>query len=194
MWYTRKGDTGSTKTLRQKPGVRISKSSCTTEALGSLDELNSFLGFLKVRALQLPMEVGGTPLAALIHGVQENLFIIQAELAGADKRITPEKVLALEKIIDAAEKKLPPVQSFCVSGGAPKGRWSAARELAALLDVARTIARRAERGAVAALEKKEATLSADTSAYLNRLSSLLYALVRFLHHNARVPEAAPSYK
>lgn len=201
MWYTRKGDSGSTKTLRQGPGVRISKSSCTTEALGALDELNSFLGFVKVRALQLPLEVGGKSLAELFHIVQENLFIAQAELAGADKRIVPEKVKTLEAIIDAAEKKLPPVKSFSITGGAvptgrqaPRGRWSAARELAALLDVARTIARRAERATVAAVEKKETALSAGTLAYLNRLSSLLYALVRFLNHGAGVPEAAPSYK
>lgn len=194
MWYTRKGDSGSTKTLRQGPGVRISKSSCATEALGALDELNSFLGFVKVRSLQLPLEVGGKPLAELFHSVQENLFIAQAELAGADKRIAPEKVRALETIIDAAEKKIPPVKSFSIGGGAPRGRWSAARELAALLDVARTIARRAERAAVAAVDKKEATLSTGTLAYLNRLSSFLYALVRFLNNGAGVPEAAPTYK
>lgn len=194
MWYTRKGDGGSTKTLRQSPGTRISKSSCTTEALGALDELNSFLGLLKVRALQLPLEVGGKPLAEIFHGVQENLFIAQAELAGADKRIAPEKVKALEAIIDSAEKKLPPVRSFFIGGGAPRGRWSAARELAALLDVSRTIARRAERAVVAVAEKKEAKLSEGTLAYLNRLSSFLYALVRFLNHGASVPEAAPSYK
>lgn len=194
MWYTRKGDGGSTKTLRQGPGVRISKSSCTTEALGALDELNSFLGFVKVRSLQLPLEVGGKPLAELFHSVQENLFIAQAELAGADKRIANEKVKALEAIIDAAEKKLPPVKSFFIAGGAPRGRWSAARELAAFLDIGRTIARRAERAVVAAVEKKEAKVSEGTLAYLNRLSSLLYALVRFLNHGAGVPEAAPSYR
>lgn len=194
MWYTRKGDGGSTKTLRQSQGVRISKSSCTTEALGALDELNSFLGFVKVRALQLPLEVGGKPLTELFHGVQENLFIAQAEIAGADKRIAPEKVKVLEAIIDAAEKKLPPVKSFFITGGAPRGRWSAARELAAFLDIGRTIARRAERAVVAVVEKKEVTLSEGTLTYLNRLSSLLYALVRFLNHGAGVPEAAPSYK
>ncbi|MDP3661314.1 MAG: cob(I)yrinic acid a,c-diamide adenosyltransferase [bacterium] len=194
MWYTRKGDSGFTKTLRQKPGVRISKSSCTTEALGALDELNSFLGLVKVRALQLPLEVGGKPLSELFHDIQENLFTAQAELAGADKRIGAEKVKALEVVIDAAEKKLPPVKSFFIGGGAPKGRWSTGRELSAFLDIARTIARRAERAVVAAVEKKEVSLSEGTLAYLNRLSSLLYALVRFLNHNAGVPEAAPSYK
>ena len=194
MWYTRKGDGGDTKTLREKSGARISKYSCTTEALGAIDELNSFLGLLKVQSLNLPFEVRGEPLPALFHAVQENLFITQAELAGADKRVVSEKVKEIEDIIGAIEKKLPPVKSFFICGGAPRGKFSTGRELATQIDVARAIARRAERRVIAGVEKKELKISAGTLAYLNRLSSLLYALVRFLNHNAGVPESAPSYK
>lgn len=194
MWYTRKGDGGSTKTLREKSGARISKSSCATEALGALDELNSFLGFVKVKALALPVEVGGTPLAEVLHEVQNNLFTAQAEVAGADKRLAAAKVKAVETLVDTLEKKVPKVSSFCIPGGVPKGRGSPARELAALLDSARALARRAERRVVLGVEKREIRISADTLAYLNRLSSLLYALVRFLHHRASVPESAPTYK
>ena len=194
MWYTRKGDKGDTKTLREKTGARISKSSCATEALGAVDELNSFLGLLKVQSLNLPFEVRGVSLPALFHAMQENLFIVQAELAGADKRVAPEKGKEIEDIIHSIEKKLPPVKSFFIGGGAPRGKFSAGRELAAHIDVARAIARRAERRVIAGVEKKELKISAGTLAYLNRLSSLLYALVRFLNHNAGVPEAAPSYK
>ncbi len=194
MWYTRKGDSGTTKTLRQGGSARILKSSCATEALGALDELNALIGLLKVKSLQLPFEVRGTSLPALLHAVQENLFIAQAELAGADKHIGAEKVKSLEEIIAAIEKKLPPVTSFCIPGGASSGKWSAGRELAAELDLARAVARRAERRAVAGIEKKEIKISVATLAYLNRLSSLLYALVRFLHHSASVPESAPTYR
>ena len=194
MWYTRKGDKGDTKTLREKTGARISKSSCATEALGAADELNSFLGLLKVQSLNLPFEVRGAPLPALFHVVQENLFTAQAEIAGADKRIGSEKVKDIETVIAGIEKKLPPVKSFCIPGGSTKGKYSTARELAALLDIARAISRRAERRVIAGIEKKELKISAGTLAYLNRLSSLLYALVRFLNHNVGVPEAAPSYK
>ena len=96
MWYTRKGDKGDTKTLREKSGTRISKSSCVTEALGAVDELNSFLGLLKVQSLNFPFEVRGAPLPALFHAVQENLFIAQAEIAGSDKHIGSEKVKDIE--------------------------------------------------------------------------------------------------
>lgn len=194
MWYTGKGDGGTTKTLRQGAGVRISKSSCATEALGALDELNSYLGILKVQALALPLEVKGQSLAALLHAVQENLFIVQAEVAGAEKKIGGAKVKEVEALVDALARKVPPVKSFCIQGGAPKGRVGAARALAAHLDFARALARRTERRVVAAVEQKEIRLSPDTLAYANRLSSLLYALVRFLHHNAGVSEAAPSYQ
>jgi len=195
MWYTRRGDNGTTKTLKEAKGVRVSKSSCQTEALGALDELNSFLGILKVRALSFPFEVKGENLASRIHSVQENLFIAQAEVAGAvDKKIVVSKTKGIEELIGALERKVPPVKSFCIHGGAPSGRTGAARELAAHLDFARALARRVERRVVSAKEKKEAKVSAETLAYLNRLSSLLYALVRYLHHNAGVPEAAPTYK
>lgn len=195
MWYTKKGDGGTTKTLNEAKGARISKSSCQTEALGALDELNSFLGILKVKALSFPLEVKGENLVARIHSVQENLFIAQAEVAGAvDKKIAAYKTKGIEELIGALERKVPPVKSFCIPGGAFSGRTGAARELAAHLDFARALARRAERRVVAAKEKKEAKVSAETLAYLNRLSSLLYAFVRYLHHNAGVPEAAPTYK
>lgn len=194
MWYTRKGDGGDTKTLRESKGARISKSSCATEALGALDELNSFLGVVKVKALALPLEAGGKTLADILHDAQNHLFTAQAEAAGADKRLAGAKVKELEMLVDALEKKVPKVSSFCVPGGAPKGKWSAARELAALLDFARALARRAERRVVVGVEKREIRVSPDTLAYLNRLSSLLYALVRFLHHRAGVPESAPTYR
>jgi cob(I)alamin adenosyltransferase len=195
MWYSGKGDSGTTKTLRQKSGARVSKSSCQTEALGALDELNSFLGILKARALSFPLDVKGENLAARLHSIQENLFIAQAEVAGAkDKKIILAKTKEVEELIGALEKKVPAIKSFCIPGGAPSGRTGAARELAANLDYARALARRVERRVLAAVEKKETKTSAETLAYLNRLSSFLYALVRYLHHNAGVPESAPSYK
>lgn len=194
MWYTRKGDGGDTKTLREGKGARISKSSCATEALGALDELNSFLGVVKVRSLALPLEAGGKTLVDILHDAQNNLFTAQAEAAGADNRLAETKIKELETLIDTIEKKVPKVSSFYIPGGTPKGKWSAARELAALLDFARALARRTERRVVAGVEKREIRISPDTLTYLNRLSSLLYALVRFLHHRASVPESAPTYR
>ena len=105
MLYTRKGDTGTTKTFGCDQ--RVSKSSSIAEALGSLDEINSFLGLLKIKA--------GGDVAEKIGQIQQDLFIIQAELAGAPKTISPEKIKWLEEIIDGIEKILPPIKTFLIS-------------------------------------------------------------------------------
>ena len=188
MLYTRKGDGGTTKTLYCNQ--RLSKSSAIAEALGAVDELNSLLGFVKTECQGETLPVKGESLkqglTLVLNQVQQNLFIVQAELAGAsDKTITPEKVTALEKIIDEIEQKLPPIKTFFVSGGTP---------LAALCDFARTVARRAERRVVAAREEKLVTPSDVTMAYLNRLSSLLYALARLVNHEAGIKEEPPTYR
>ena len=73
MLYTRKGDSGTTKTFGCDQ--RISKSSIIAEALGSLDEINSFLGLCKVKSDDEQKKI--------IHNIQKNLFIVQAELAGS---------------------------------------------------------------------------------------------------------------
>ncbi|PIQ91550.1 MAG: ATP:cob(I)alamin adenosyltransferase [Parcubacteria group bacterium CG11_big_fil_rev_8_21_14_0_20_39_22] len=179
--FTGRGDDGTTKTFgKDKP--RIKKDSWQTEALGACDELNSFLGICKVKARHL--NVCGLKASGLVHMVQESLFIIQAELAGADKSIDPEKVKNMETIINAIEKKMPPIKSFFISGGT---------DLASHFDVARTLARKAERRIIGAVEAGEVSISDGTKSYINRLSSLLYALARFANFDAGVGEKAPSY-
>lgn len=184
MLYTRKGDRGTTKTFDAKPGERISKSSCNTEALGSVDEINSFLGLVKVRSTDLRFKIKDLSLEEVVHQVQENLFIVQAELAGAPKSITKEKVLELETLTDAIEKILPPIKTFFISGGT---------ELAALFDIARTLTRRSERRVVALHESGERQIRDETLAYLNRLSSLMYAMARLSNHQLSIKEQAPRY-
>src|SRR3989338_2465971 len=78
--FTGKGDGGTTTAFGCNQ-QRISKSSELPEALGSLDELNAFLGFVKMRAIDTPR------IATTVRNVQENLFIVQAEVAGADKKV-----------------------------------------------------------------------------------------------------------
>jgi cob(I)alamin adenosyltransferase len=185
MLYTRKGDSGSTKVFNSKPGVRISKSSCQTETLGALDELNSFLGLIKVKISGLEWSVGKKKPAAIIHWIQNCLFIIQAEIAGADKKIGKGKVDELEKIIDVIEKELPPIKTFFISGST---------ELSALLDIARTLARKAERRVVGGAERSEFKIGKLTLAYLNRLSSLLYALARLSAYKSGINEESPTYR
>lgn len=157
---------------------KMSKSSTIAEALGTLDEINSFLGVCKVLSRDLKTE-------EIINEVQQNLFIVQAELAGSDKTIDEEKVKEVEEIIDGIEKELPPIKTFFVSGGT---------ELASSFDFARTLARRAERRVVAVVEEGEVKVGEQTLAYLNRLSSLLYALARLSNKNFGITEQSPTYR
>ena len=184
MLYTRKGDSGTTKTFGCDQ--RISKSSSIAEALGSLDEINSFLGLIKIKSTGVAFDLpaGKVMVSETVNRIQQDLFIIQAELAGAPKTIAKEKVLWLEEVIDGIEKTLPPIKTFFVSGGV---------ELAALSDIARTIARRAERRVVGVADEGKIVISKETLAYLNRLSSVLYAFAQLFNHQANIKEIPPRY-
>lgn len=184
MLYTRKGDGGTTKTFGCDQ--RISKSSIIAEALGSLDEINSYLGFCKVKARKERFLVQNKiSVDQIIHNIQKNLFIVQAELAGASMSIDEEKVKEMETIIDSIEKELPPIKTFFISGGT---------EIASVFDIARTISRRAERRVVRATEEGKTPVNKFTLAYLNRLSSLLYAFARLANYRAGINEESPDYK
>ncbi len=177
MLYTGKGDGGTTKVFGCDQ-QRISKSSELPEALGALDELNAFLGFVKMRARN------DARISFVLREVQEELFIVQAEVAGADKCLKEGAAEDIGKIVDAIEKEIPRVEGFCIAGGT---------ELSALLDVARTLARRAERRVIAVAEAGLRDIAPPTRAYLNRLSSLLFALARLANHQAGVKEENPRY-
>jgi len=184
--FTGKGDGGTTKAFGENQ-PRISKTAALPEALGALDELNSFLGLAYARASAL-----GAPAAPaarfsiprIVRETQESLFILQAETAGADKRISRALVEETEALVNAIEAEIPPIVSFSIAGGT---------ELSALLDVARTIARRMERRLVLAHESGARALSPEARAYANRLSSLLFALARLANHEAGVAEVNPRY-
>lgn len=181
--YTGKGDGGTTKFFGcdQK---RVSKNSAVAEALGNLDELNSFLGLVKLKAGEF---------SKTLENIQENIFIICAYIAGADKNLTEDKVREMENIIAECEKELPPIKTFTIAGGT---------ELSALLDFARTLARHAERRVVAVHDSYFAEASQDKDLrqispeilkYLNRLSSILFALARLTNLRSGIKEHAPSY-
>ena len=174
MLYTGKGDDGKTNLFHCDQ--RLSKSSLVAEALGSLDEINSFLGWCKVKAPSL--------VAKQLATTQDNLFSVQAEVAGAEKFVTASDVTELESWIAEIDKGLPEIKSFIISGGT---------ELAAMFDFARTIARRTERRVVAVKEAGDIDLKPETLSYLNRLSSLLYALARQANKEAGVEEEKPKY-
>jgi len=91
----------------------------------------------------------------------------------------------MEDIIDSIEKEIPKIKSFLISGGT---------EASALLDFARVIARRAERRVVEVKEDGKVKVSDNTLVYLNRLSSLLYAMARHNNNKSGINEVSPSYK
>lgn len=195
--YTRKGDKGTTKLFKTKKGKRISKNSPVFEALGSLDELNSFLGLCKVKT-DLRFKIKDLRVKEIVHVIQKNLFIVQAELGGSDMTIGEEKVKDVERIIDAIEEELPTVKTFFIPGGAlnipPQSRGAV--ELACFFDVARALARRTERRVVSVVQdkKNDVKVGEHSLAYVNRLSSLLYALTRLINHKCGIIEQAPDYK
>ena len=175
--FTGKGDGGTTTAFGCNQ-QRISKSSELPEALGALDELNAYLGFVKIHSAE------NARIAPAIRAAQETLFIIQAEVAGADKKVGEDAVKNVEKLIHEIEKETPPLKGFFIAGGT---------ELSALLDVARTLARRAERRVIAVKEAGLRDLPVATMSYLNRLSSLLFALARLANHLSGVAEETPRY-
>ncbi|MBI5457871.1 cob(I)yrinic acid a,c-diamide adenosyltransferase [Candidatus Kaiserbacteria bacterium] len=178
MLFTRKGDDGTSR-LFGRSG-RIPKNSPLFEALGTLDELNSLLGvcYAKARAVG---EIGFS-ITSAIRGVQQDLFIVQAELAGAPKTLTQSHVDTLEHSIGEIETLIQNPHAFVISG---------ATELSALLDVARSVSRRTERRVLMAQDIRK--VSDGTRKYLNRLSSILYALARLAAQQGSVEEENPSY-
>ncbi len=193
MLYTRKGDRGTTKLFNSREGHRVSKSDFVFEALGTLDELNSTLGYARALCqkykLSLGTKNGRTSYCDILEIFQQNLFFLQAELAGSHVRVTKEHVLFLEGIIYEVETLLPPIKSFIIPGGGEAGAY---------LDIARTIARRAEREFVSfqikKVEKAEKVMCDQSAIYLNRLSSALYALARLANYQTGYLEKKPEYK
>lgn len=190
MLYTKKGDKGTTKLFDSPSGVRVSKSSSIFEALGSLDELNSMTGFVKVLAGKQGLTLGenqnSKKVSDILENIQNLLFTLQASLAGSDKKLKEGNVFFLEEIIAEVEKVLPPITTFLVPGGS---------ELSAMLDVLRTVARRTERTFVKVIDEGvyENRINEIELQFLNRLSSVYYALARYANHHSGNIEKPPEY-
>jgi cob(I)alamin adenosyltransferase len=183
-FFTGKGDGGTTKLFDTPQGQRVTKTSPIFEALGMLDELNTLIGWCKAGCDE-EFAFGGRSGKEMLRDVQDHLFTIQAEVAGAPKAVPEQSVEALSTLVKAIEASLPPVTSFLVPG---------ATEFSARLDIARAVSRRVERRLVALHESGEREVSAGSRAYANRLSSLLYALTRLANHYSGVEESSPSYR
>jgi cob(I)alamin adenosyltransferase len=173
--YTKTGDTGETSLF---DNTRVSKADPRVDAYGEVDELNATLGVARAAGLD-------ADLTATIEAVQQELFAVGARLADPSSRIagrvtkaavTGDDVARLETTIDRLETELPPLRRFILPGGSPAG---------ALLHLARTVCRRAERRAIALGPD---AVEPIVIVYLNRLSDLLFVMARAANHRAGVPE------
>lgn len=163
--YTKNGDTGKTSLMN---GVSVSKSDDRIELLGTIDELSSHIGLAKVIASQ--------PLQDRLSQIQKALIQMMAGIAdprNLDYRFTKEETFMLEEEIDRLEGLFPRAKEFVLYGGC---------ELSARLDVARAVARRAERR----FRKVAQNYGADSKAmqYINRLSDYLYITARYADYKA----------
>ncbi len=180
-YYTGKGDNGTSALFGAS--ARLAKNEPVFELLGTLDELNCWLGLCRANCAASGLAAAEYIQSILAHA-QEALFIIQADVAGADIRLQPKQLKELETFISRLTEGLPKPESFYVPGGSI---------LSSYFDLARTVARRCERAYVAAVPLNPTDTPATALAYLNRLSSLLYALVRFANRQSGAVEHAPSY-
>lgn len=173
--YTKTGDDGTTGLFG---GDRVSKSSVLVEAYGTVDELSSIIGSVRV-------EAEGLEIDAILGQIQDDLFCLGAELACQEghqarlpsRRVGDDATGELERWMDRLEADLPPLRHFVLPGGT---------RLAATLHQARTVCRRAERRVVAlgTGDSERARLLV----YLNRLSDLLFVLARHANQLAGRPD------
>ena len=164
--YTRTGDTGTTAL---GDGSRVAKTDLRIEAYADVDETNAALGV--VLALGSPSEEVRDVLAS----IQNDLFDVGADLSVPFERegrlrVTQALVDRLESECDSFNAGLPELRSFVLPGGS---------EAAALLHLARTVCRRAEREAIVAAQAH--AVDPLVLVYLNRLSDLLFILARAAH-------------
>jgi cob(I)alamin adenosyltransferase len=166
--YTRTGDDGTTGL---GDASRIAKTDPRLAAYADVDEANCAIG--------VAITLGGLPadITRLLLRVQNELFDVGADLctpvtenpAYPPLRIDDSYVTALERDCDARNEGLPTLRSFVLPGGTAG---------AALLHMARTVVRRAERSAWAAIDAGGAAVHPLPARYLNRLSDLLFILAR----------------
>ncbi len=176
--YTKKGDLGNTSLIG---GKIVNKHNFKVDAYGNIDELNSFLGL--VRDLSDDKEVN-----SIIVTVQKKLFSIGSILALSDYKsfseIENEKLKIerrdidfIENKIDKIDKNLPIITKFTIPGG---------NMLVSYLHITRCVCRRAERKISHVNEMEK--LDPNISAYINRLSDLLFILSRYFCKKLNVKE------
>ncbi len=175
--YTKTGDTGKTSLLG---GTRVDKDCMEIDAIGEVDELNSFIGILVEEA----QDESYARVRNRLLSIQHNLFTLGSMIAAAQTTVVKIPMLIkaditkLEKWIDVMTDELPPLTQFILPGGG---------ECATAAFFARAICRRAERRVVE-LKKENALLSPIAVQYLNRLSDFLFTLARWFNLKEGIKE------
>lgn len=170
--YTRTGDKGKTSLFS---GIRVSKADLRVETYGTVDELNSVIGLilsLGKKYLNLNRE---------LIKIQRDLLDIGSALANPKSKplnYLEKRVKEFENLIDEMTKSLPPLKNFILPGGGKTG---------AMLNLARTVCRRAERRIVALNGQEK--IDNNIIVYFNRLSDLLFIMARFLNFKEKKKEA-----
>ncbi len=165
--YTRTGDDGTTAL---GSGDRRKKYDLRVDAYGTLDEVNSAIGIVR-------LHTAGDPLDAPLAHIQNDLFDVEADLClsekgpgGARLTVTDKQVDWLEGEIDKLNDALAPLRSFVLPGGTAA---------AAYLHLARTMCRRAERIMVRLKDQPGETVTDASLKYVNRLSDFLFVASRY---------------
>jgi len=173
--YTGTGDDGRTKLFG---GKIVDKDDLRVEVYGTIDELNSWLGFVLSYSL-------AKNISENLLNIQNDLFCLSSELATPKdykgkiffQRIGRSDITRLEQLIDTMEIELTPLKNFILPAGTAPS---------ALLHVCRTICRRAERRLISL--KKSVSIRNELNIYLNRLSDLLFVMARLVNKQAGVAD------
>ncbi len=170
--YTKTGDKGRTGLV---DGARVSKASLRINALGTLDEVNAWIGAILVELKEKSGE------RDLLEKTQSWLFACGSRLAEQAEesilmiKLPDDTVIAeYEKSIDRMTSELPPLDKFILPGGS---------EVSARIHIARTVVRRAER-ALVALQEAGQFVDPVLVRYLNRLSDWFFTLARWCNNKA----------
>lgn len=160
---TRTGDGGTTGLA---DGSRVDKDIPRMEAIGTIDELNSFLGLAESH---IPVQPETVALRHSLILVQHDLFDLGAALSTPGRQLLSKAHVArLDDLIEASNKNLPALKEFILPGGS---------KAVGTLHVARSISRRAERRLISAIEIDPQPAEFGF-AYLNRLSDYLFVTAR----------------
>jgi len=175
--YTKTGDKGQTSLY---DGTRVDKDSLRVESYGTVDELNSYIGFAS-------KFVDDESINESLKKIQMRLFFVAGELATVEEekyiyKVKEEDIAALEKIIDDYLPKISGADAFIVPGSS---------ESSAALHVARTICRRAERRIISL--KRHEEVSDTLLKFVNRLSDVLYTYARYLESNLTMMDFEKAY-